>query len=129
MAINGYYIKRNFFSGEPQENPVTFYLTDGSKDTGNVANIKNIGVSFDIDNKICRIAVIGAFSSIFNAELNLSDKNDLRQIEKFVEETKEWFGLTQQWREISPKGKSLTVAYIEDGKTTIRCINFDEEVN
>ena len=122
--LQGYYIKPNFFTGEPCEEKVTFYLTDGSKDSGNISNIKNIGISFDLDNKICRIAVLGAYSGIFNSELSLKSKPDLRKIQAFVQETKEWFGLINTWREISSKGKKLTIAFIEDGETTIEEIFF-----
>ena len=52
MGIKGYYLKPNFFTGETQEQKVTFFLTDGgrTKKTSSIMRITNVYLSIDYDN-------------------------------------------------------------------------------
>lgn len=116
--INGYYLNKNFFSGLPQKQDVTFYLTDGGRDSGNVSRIKNVYLSLDYDNRQVVINVDNAYGGQpFIAEINVGNPEGISSVEKFLEEdVKEWLGYKNQWRKIPCEGKQFTFIAIENNE-------------
>ena len=118
--MDGYYVKPNFFSGNPQKEKVTFYLTDGGRDSGNICRIKEVFVSIDFNTKICWVVVPDAYGkSPFFAEMNVGNLYGLIKLSKFLDDVKEWLGLSNSWRKIRSDGKQLTFTLIRENEVEI----------
>ena len=109
MVLEGYYVKSNFFTGLPEKEDVYFYLTDGCRDSGNIARIKEVIVSIDFDKQECIVNIPNAFGkSPFIAEINVGNLYGINKLSEFMNEVKEWLGLSNKWRKIDSTGKQAT---------------------
>ena len=116
MAIKGYRVDKDFFSGEPKECAVTFFLTDGGRTATYtpIMRIKDVYVSIDMDNEFAFIVVPKAYGSPFMRKIDL--KSQIGTLHEFFDDVKEWLGLTQTWRQVAHPDKQCTVITICDGE-------------
>lgn len=117
MAIKGYYVNRNFFSRNPQEQKVTFYLTDGGRTnkTSPIMRIKDVYISIDYNYGYAVVNVPKAYTTNpFIREFNLLNTQELNEFRTFIEDVKEWLGYTHQWRKVGRTYKHCTIITITD---------------
>lgn len=118
MHLQAQYPTTNFFTGDFEMKPITFYLTDGGCDSGNICHIKDIGVTVDYDNLKAEILVIEPIvpaRKFIYAEINISTRTGLDKLSEFFDDVNEWFGFRNTWRKIDATGKKLTICRIKDG--------------
>ena len=117
MAIWGYYLKPNFFTGITQEERLFFYLTDGGRDSKHspIMRIKDVYVSINTDINKAFIVIPKAYTnSPFFAEFNLN--NSMKSLHEAFDTIFEWLGLKETWRRVGRDYKQCTVITITDGE-------------
>ena len=124
MGIKGYYLKPNFFTGETQEQEITFFLTDGGRTSeySPIMRIKNVLISIDKDNSKILVVIPEAYRTLFFAEININTLTGINQFGNLIDQIYEWLGYKQTWRKVGRDYKELTVIYIQNGETTIDVI-------
>ena len=124
MGIKGYYLKPNFFTGETQEQEITFFLTDGGRTSeySPIMRIKNVLISIDKDNSKIFVVIPEAYRTLFFAEININTLTGINQFGNLIDQIYEWLGYKQTWRKVGRDYKELTVIYIQNGETTIDVI-------
>lgn len=124
MGIKGYYLKPNFFTGETQEQEITFFLTDGGRTSeySPIMRTKNVILSIDKDNSKIFVVIPEAYGTTFFAEININTLTGINQFGNLIDQIYEWLGYKQTWRKVGRDYKELTVIYIQNGETTIDVI-------
>ena len=122
--IKGYYVKPNFFTGNPQEQDVEFYLTDGgcTAEYTPIMRITDVFVSINYNTQTAWIVVPKAYGQPFMTSINLTNPTGLNRLEKAFYDVKEWLGYSQQWRKVGRAYKHLHLITVKGDDVDVRVI-------